>query len=78
MEENKKESHLKINGHTYLYLLFTYMYIPTCNMGFPGGSISACNAGDLASILRLGRHPGEGNGNPLQYSCLDNSVDRGA
>ena len=47
-------------------------------MGFPGGSISACNAGDLASILRLGRHPGEGNGNPLQYSCLDNSVDRGA
>jgi len=78
MEENKKESHLKICGHAYLYLLFTYMYIHTCNMGFPDGSISACNAGDLASILSLGRYPGEVNGNPLHYSCLDNSIDRGA
>ena len=39
---------------------------------------SACNAGDLGSILGLGRSPGEGNGNPLQYSCLENSMDRGA
>ena len=39
---------------------------------------SACNARDLASILGLGRSPGEGNGNPLQYSCLEKSVDRGA
>ena len=40
---------------------------------FPGGSEgkeSACNAGELGSILGLGRSPGEGNGNPLQYSCL--------
>ena len=44
-------------------------------MGFPGGSDSkesTCNAGDLGSILGLGRSPGGGNGNPLQYSCLEN------
>ena len=39
---------------------------------------SAYNAGDPGSIPRLGRFPGEGNGNPLQYSCLENSMDRGA
>ena len=47
--------------------------------GFPGGSDgkeSACNVGDLASIPGLGRSPREGNGNPLQYSCLENSMDR--
>ena len=38
---------------------------------------SACNVGDLDSISGLGRCPGEGNGNPLQYSCLENSMDRG-
>ena len=49
-------------------------------MGFPGGSDGkepACNA-DLSSIPELGRLPGEGNGNPLQYSCLENAMDRGA
>ena len=48
---------------------------------FPGGSDgkeSACNAGDLDSIPGSGRFPEEGNGNPLQYSCLENSMDRGA
>ena len=48
---------------------------------FPGGSdgkASACNAGDLDSIPGLGRSPGEGNGNPLQYSCLENPMDGGA
>ena len=47
---------------------------------FPDGSDgkeSACNAGDLGSIPRSGRSPGEGNGYPLQYSCLQNSMDRG-
>ena len=39
---------------------------------------SAYNAGDLGSIPGLGRSPGEGNGNPLQYSCLDNPMDGGA
>ena len=48
---------------------------------FPGGSdgkASACNVGDPGSIPRLGRSPGEGNGNPLQYSCLENLMDKGA
>ena len=40
--------------------------------------MSACNAGDPGSIPGLGRSPGEGNGNPLQYSCLENPMDRGA
>ena len=51
------------------------------DMGFPGGSDgkeSACNAGDLGSIPELRRSPREGNGNPLQYSCLENSLDREA
>ena len=39
---------------------------------------SACNVGDLGSIPGSGSSPGEGNGNPLQYSCLENSMDRGA
>ena len=50
-------------------------------MGFPGGldgKESTCNAGDLGSILGSGRSPGEGNGYPLQYSCLENPMDRGA
>ena len=48
---------------------------------FPGGSAgkeSACNVGDPGLIPGLGRSPEEGNGNPLQYSCLENSMDRGA
>ena len=47
-------------------------------MGFPGGSAgkeSACNVGDLGSILGLGRSPGEGNGYPLQYSGLENLMN---
>ena len=50
-------------------------------MGFPHslvGKESACNAGDLGSITGSGRSPGEGNGDPLQYSCLENPMDRGA
>ena len=49
--------------------------------GFPGGSdgkASACNVGDPVSIPGLGRSPGERNGNPLRYSCLENPMDRGA
>ena len=51
------------------------------SLGFPGGSDSkesAYNAGDLGSIPGSGRSPGEGNGYPLQYSCLENPMDRGA
>ena len=52
-------------------------------MGFPSGSVvkkkkSACNAGDMGSIPVSGRSLGEGNGNPLQYSCLGNPIDREA
>ena len=50
------------------------------NVAFPGGSdgkVSAYNAGDLGSIPGEGRSPGEGNGNPLQYSCLENPMDGG-
>ena len=50
-----------------------------CTRGFPGGSdgkASASNMGDPGLIPGLGRSPGEGNGNPLQYSCLENSVLR--
>ena len=54
----------------------------TLGEGFrPGGSdgkVSACNAGDQGSISGLGRSPEEGNGNPLHYSCLENSMDREA
>ena len=42
------------------------------------GKESAHNVGDPGSILGLGRYPGVGNGNPFQYACLENSVDRGA
>ena len=57
------------------------MNISTQSEGFPGGSevkVSACSAGDLGSIPGLGRSLGEGNGNPLQYSCLENPMDGGA
>ena len=56
----------------------TYLLV---HMGFPGGSevkISASNVGDPGSIPGLGRSPGEGNGDPLQYSCLENPMDGGA
>ena len=51
------------------------------NKDFPGGSVgkaSVYNAGDLGSIPGLGRFPGEGKGNPLQYFCLENPMDGGA
>ena len=50
-------------------------------LGFPCGSAgkeSACSVGDLGSVPGLGRSPGVGNGNPLQYSCLEDSMDSGA
>ena len=50
-------------------------------VGLPGGSVgkeSTCNAGHLGLIPESGRSTGKGNGNPLQYSCLENSMDTGA
>ena len=58
-----------------------FMQVFTVFRGFPGGSevkASASNAGDLSSIPRLGRCPGGGHGNLLQYSCLENLMDGGA
>ena len=49
--------------------------------GFPGGAVvknPLANSGDVGSTLGLGRSPGEGNGNPLQYSCLGNPMDKAA
>ena len=60
-----------------IYEIIKYLMRSVC---FPGGSevkASACNAGDLGSIPGLGRSPREGNGTSLQYSCLENSMDRG-
>ena len=50
-------------------------------VSFPGGSevkVSVCYTGELGSIPGSGRSPGEGNGNPLQYSCLENPMEGGA
>ena len=60
----------------YIYI-YIYIYI---YMDFPGGSNgkeSACSVGDPSLIPESGKSSGEGNGNPLQYSCLGNSMDRG-
>ena len=62
-------------------LLFIFSIVLAIIMGFPSGSDSkesACNVGDLGLIPGLGRSSGEGNDNPLQYSCLENFKDRGA
>ena len=68
-------SNLLLVSHKYLKL-WKKIY----QLGFPGGSDSkesACDAGDPGLIPGLGRSPGEGNGNPLQYPCLENAMDRG-
>ena len=57
------------------------IWVLAIDKGFPGGSEdeeSACSVGDLGSIPGLARSPGEGNDNPLQYSCLENPMDQGA
>ena len=60
------------------WLFNNYMFL---FVGFPGGSdgkACACNAGDPGSIAGTGKSPGGGNGNPLQHSCLENPIDKGA
>ena len=61
----------------YEHLCVIWAYYPYC-IGFPGGSDSkesTCNVGDLSSIPGLESSPGEGNGNTLQYSCLEDTMD---
>ena len=67
------------------FLAFWIMCTSYCaapnTQGLPDGSAgeeSACNAGDTGSVPGSGRSPGGGNGNPLQYSCLENPMDRGS
>ena len=60
--------------YTYAYMDYIYTFIP----GGSEGKASVYNAGDLGSIPGSGRSAGEGNGNPLQYYCLENPMDRGA
>ena len=67
-----------MTGQLILYTMSTAVLIKV--LGFPDSSVgqeSACNAGDLGSILGLGKSPGGENDNPLQYSCLENPMDRG-
>ena len=62
-------------------LLETILAVHIKRWGFPGGSvvkILPANAGDMGSIRGSGRSPGEGNGSPLQYACLENLMKRGA
>ena len=62
-------------------ILLIKLEVITLRIGFPDGldgKESACNARDLGSVPGSGRSPGEGNGNSLQYSCLENSMDREA
>ena len=64
-----------------LISLITLLLYLIRNMGFHGGLVVKnlpANAGDMGSIPGLGRSSGEGNGNPLQYSCLENPMDRGS
>ena len=71
-----------------MWLLFSpspeqedFVINPAATMGFPSGSdgkASACSGGDPGSILGMGRSPGGGHGNTLQYSCLENLMDKGA
>ena len=65
----------------WMFYPLSFYRVAYCQVGFPGGSDgqqSACSAGDPRSIPGSGRSPGGGHGNPLQCSCLDNPMDRGA
>jgi len=71
-----------MTNYIYIYIiLYIYTHNYKLQIDFYAGSYckeSACSAGDKGSIPGLGRSPEEGNGNPHQYSCLENPIDRGA
>ena len=74
---------LPISGisHKRNHAVFVLLWLASFSWGFPSSSVgkeSACSARDPGSIAGSGRSPGEGNGNPLQYSCLENPMDGGA
>ena len=72
----------KINVHLFFQCCYVFLGKMTakqyCDSQKCNVNNLPVNAGDVGSIPRLGRSPGEGNGNPLQYSCLENPMDRGA
>ena len=78
--------HTVVENLLFMHILYEWLHHSkllhlTSIVAFPGGSDSkapACSAGDPCSIPGLGRSPGEGNGNPVQYSCLENSMGKGA
>ena len=73
--------HIYEPSHLVICSICCVEYSFLLSMGFPGGSevkASASNVGNLGSIPGSGRSPEEGNGNPLQYSCLENPMDGGA
>ena len=80
-KKKRREVYLFGNTNKGITELKTFRSVSYRIEGFPGGSevkASASHAGDPGLIPGLGRSPGEGNGNPLQYSCLENPVDEGA
>ena len=62
------------SGMSPWHLIVSSLWLP---WWLPGGKESACDAGDTGSVPGPGRSPGDGNGNPLQYTCLGNPIDRG-
>ena len=74
LEGLSKDIFSKLTSSCFPFNFLFYISFPACS----ANKESACNAGDLGLIPGLGRYPGEGNGYPLQYSCLENSMDRGA
>ena len=78
---NESQTGIKIAKRNINNLRHADYTILMSERGFPGGAdgkASTCNAGDLGSIPGSGRSPGEGNGNPLQHCCLENTMDGGA
>ena len=70
-----------MSAQTNVFTDLAFLNSPNPHTGFPGGSVvknPPANAGDIGSVPDPGRSSGEGNGNPLQYSCLGNPMDRGA
>ena len=80
-DEQENEYEIPAKSTSYQILHISNIKSTHAPVGFPHSSVgkeSDCNAGDPGSIPGLGRYPGEGNGNPLQYSCLENPMDREA
>ena len=72
----KKRGNIFIQFQSFVF--YQFKRIDVSKSGGSDAKESACNMGDLGSITELGRSPGGGNGHPLQYSCLENPMDRGA